>query len=475
MEVINTYKDQFRIFSYDEDITRSQLVTELFRSQGYNFASFNNREVFLDTIETQIPHIFILYYQPLSMQFREVLSKIRKQSAEVEVILLGSNDFWPGIRSLIQTGLANDFWSWPVASKEVLKIRVDKIIEKTIYKYIAEQRSDETRKIVENLEKIQQAGGFQKKEVEALDIFNLPTDAKTEPRLIEDLINNLKDNHPKSDFVYIRNYKAKSQLLISRTSFCKETYFRGQSISMPENLLATDRENSYQETRKLLEETFSTSEFCLQPVEFAGQLYGFIMAINFSEKLEKYLQKAARYISLSLRNLQLEGEEAPKSVEMEMGLEMTSQKFFVELSKEVSRARRIQKPISIIYSHIEFTADAEKEMKEVVKLIADNLRDYDFFSKVSETEIMIALPHCDYESAAIKAERIRRLILNRGMRTQNTPLRLCAGVTEFPRLSPDSDQMLQDAENACRQVLVSGNNKVCLFTAPSGYEPEFTL
>src|SRR5690606_33346565 len=135
----------------------------------------------------------------------------------------------------------------------------------------------------------------------------------------------------------------KNQLLIARTSFCKETYFRGQSISMPEGVLTTDRENSYQETRKLLEETFSTTEFCLQPVEFAGQLFGFIMAIHFSEKLEKYLQKAARYISLSLRNLQLESFEPAKTVESETGLALGSQKFFVELSKEISRSRRIQK------------------------------------------------------------------------------------------------------------------------------------
>ena len=85
------------------------------------------------------------------------------------------------------------------------------------------------------------------------------------------------------------------------------------------------------------------------------------------------------------------------------------------------------------------------------------------------------MPHCDYESAAIKAERIRRMILNRGMKTQNTPLRLCFGVTEYPRLSPDSDQMLLDAEKACQQVLASGNNKVCLYTAPQGYEPEFNI
>ena len=474
MSIVNTYKEQFRIFSYDEDVSRSQLVTELFRSQGYNFSTFNNREVLLETIETQIPHIFVLYYQPLNMKFREVLSKIRSQSSEVEVILLGSNDFWPGIRSLMNSGLVNDFWSWPVASKEVMQVRVDKIIEKTIYKYIAEQRSDETSKIVQALDKIQvESSGFEKKEVDA-DIFNLPTDSKTEGRLIEDLITNLKDNHPKSDFVYIKNYHVKSQLLVLRTSFCKESYYRGQSIAISNELLKEDGERDFENVKTLLKETFSSDDFQLQQVKFADQIYGFIMAINFSPQLDRYLQKAARYVSLSLRNLQLETTDV-KPIKASYDLEVPSQDFVKELSCEVSRARRISKPVSVIMAHIEFTADDEKEKREIFKLLSEHLRVYDFFSQVSENQIAIVLPHCDYQNAAVKAERLRRMVLNRGMKTQNTPLRLCFGVSEYPRLSSDTDQMIQDVESACRQVLASGNNKVCLFTAPAGFEPEFTV
>ncbi|MCJ8275517.1 MAG: diguanylate cyclase [Bdellovibrionales bacterium] len=408
------------------------------------------------------------------MKFREVLSKIRSLSEEVEVILLGSNDFWPGVRSLIQSGLVNDFWSWPVASKEVLQMRVDKVIEKTIFKYIAEQRSEETQKIVSALDKVQsQATGFQRTSPE-VDIFNLPSDATTEARLIEDLVDNLKDNHPKSDFVYIKNYRAKSQLLISRTSFCKETYYRGQSLPMSEEQLKEDSERSFTDVRALLAETFSAEEFQLQPISFAGQTFGFIMAINFSENMERYLQRASRYVSLSLRNLQLETAE-PQKQETYYGNEVTKSSFFAELSKEVSRARRISQPVSLILTHFEYATDHEKQRKEVVELIQDHLRIYDFFSLIEGNRIAIVLPHCDYENAAIKAERMRRIVLNLGMKTQNTPLRLCFGVCEYPRLSPDSDSLLMDVERACEQVLASGNNKVCLFTAPAGFEPEFQI
>ena len=85
------------------------------------------------------------------------------------------------------------------------------------------------------------------------------------------------------------------------------------------------------------------------------------------------------------------------------------------------------------------------------------------------------MPHCDFENGAIKAERLRRLILNQSMQTQNTPLRCCFGVAEFPRLSEDTDSLLDAAKAACDQVLTSGKNKVCLYTQKEGFEPDFQV
>ncbi|MCB0377042.1 MAG: diguanylate cyclase [Bdellovibrionales bacterium] len=475
MSIVDTYKNQFRIFSYDEDVSRSSMINEMFRSQGYDFATFNDREVFLETIENQLPHIFILYYQPLNMKFREVLSRIRKLSPEVEVILLGSNDFWPGIRSLIDAGLVTDFWSWPLASREALKLRVNKVIEKTIFKYIAEQRSEESQKIVAALDRLQQNQTFQASSP-SVELAPIPESGQSEPRLIEDLIGQLKKSHPQADFAYIKNYKAKSQLLVMRTTFCKESYYRGQALPMDQQTLTEDKETDYKRVRALIEESFAANDFLLQPIEFAGETFGFLVAIHLPESMKRYLQRSAHYLALSLRNISLESQDANLATTIFTdSLQVDNSQFFRHLSREVARSRRIEKPVSMILTHVQFAMDEQKERKEFIHFLNENLRSYDFFAEVSESEIAIVLPHCDFEGAAIKAERLRRMILKRGMETQNTPLRLCFGVTEYPRLSSDSDQMMMDSKAACDQVLASGNNKVCLFAPPPGFEPEFTL
>ena len=130
-------------------------------------------------------------------------------------------------------------------------------------------------------------------------------------------------------------------------------------------------------------------------------------------------------------------------------------------------------PVSLIVSQIEYVGDDTADFDKAFQIIKNNLRNYDFMTQLETNQVAIVLPHCRYEDAAIKAETIRRQLVARGLKTQNTPLRLCFGVSEYPSLSPDSDSMIEDAKRACRQVLASGKNKVCLYTTEEEFVPEF--
>ena len=478
MSIIETYKDQFLVYCYDEDISRSDRLGTYLKAQGFAYTTFNSRGLFLETLEMALPHVVIVYYQPLSLKFRELLSKINQASTEIEVILLGSNEFWPGIHSLLASGLASDFWSWPFAGQEQVKLRLEKLIEKNIYKFIAEQRSDETATIVGRLDEMKEmlsAPVVTKAFSDSTDVSQLLGDKhKTESQMIEELVERLKTNFPASEFVYFKNYKAKDQLLVTRTSFASENYFRGQSVPFNQDGLELDRNRTFHKLRDVINETFSCDEFVMQPVEFAGQFYGIIMAVNFEDNA--YLQKAARFLGVALRNYHLEstGREVDYAVVSEIH-GVTKDQFPLTVSTEVSRARRLKSPLSVLVAQIEYVGEGEEDFEKAYALIKNNLRNYDFISHIDNNQIGIVLPHCRYEDAAIKAETLRRLIVAKGLKSQNTPLRLCFGVSEYPSLSIDSDSLIADAKKACTQVMVSGKNKVCLYTQEEGFEPEFTF
>lgn len=467
MSIVETYKKDFKIVCYDQDPLRGERLTDLFCDYDFNF--FSSRGFFLESLDVDLPHVVLLFYQPLNLKFHELLTKINQVSSEVEVIVLGSNEFWPGIHSLMKNNLIRDFWSWPVADEEVLRLRVNHIIEKSIYRFISEQRSSETAKIIERLEsQVKEQMGVPPLSIENSDWLTRPF--TTESQAIESFINHLKETKPQSDFVYLKNDLSRSQLLVTRTSFAKENYMRGQSIPVEDSDdLKTVTEGS--EFRETVQEIFQCEDFQYHPVAFDNQIYGFIMTFQFEDDI--YLKKMIRYLSMRLRNLQLESLSQPAEMDVVLHREVSRSQFPLVLSSEVSRARRLQQPLALIVAHIEYISTQTKERRLVIESIADRLRSYDFYCSMDDQKIAIVLPHCSYENAAIKAEKIRRMVIAKGIRSQNTPLRLCFGVSEFPSLSVDSDALLEDTKQACTQVLVSGKNKVCLASKNKDHEPEY--
>ncbi len=475
MSVIETYKSEFKIVLFDEDMTRSDRISTFMKSRDFQVNAFNSRGLFTEMLDSDLPHVVVLFYQPLNLKFRELLKKIRSVSDEIEVILLGSSEFWPGVHALIRSGLVNDFWSWPLAGQEELELRMNQVIEKNIYKFIAEQRSEATEVIVKGLERLKNRRQTQiPSSQDSSDVSRLlSAEHRTEAHVIEDLVSQLKRQFPESEFVYFKNYRAKDQLLVTRTSFSSENYFRGQSIPFHQESLQVDRGESLNKLRDLIEDTFSCQGFVMQPVEFSGHFFGLIMAVNYEDS--SFLQKTARYLSVTLRNYMLENSNREADYGSEVHLGLTKNQFPLSVSTEVSRARRLRLPVSVLVAQIEYVGNEDDDFEKAFTLIQNNLRNYDMVSKIGDNQIGIVLPHCRYEDAAIKAETLRRQLVARGLKSQNTPLRLCFGVSEYPSLSSDSDSLISDAKKACSQVLVSGKNKVCLYTKSENFEPEFVL
>ena len=169
----------------------------------------------------------------------------------------------------------------------------------------------------------------------------------------------------------------------------------------------------------------------------------------------------------------LENSEKTIDIDNDFEIGVKKSQFALNLSTEISRARRLKMPVSLIVSQIEYVGEDQIDFDKAFEIVKNNLRGYDFVTQLDDNQIAIVLPHCRYEDAAIKAETIRRQLVARGLKTQNTPLRLCFGVSEYPSLSADSDAMIEDAKRACNQVLVSGKNKVCLYTTEEDFVPEF--
>ncbi len=103
----------------------------------------------------------------------------------------------------------------------------------------------------------------------------------SETEVIDQFIGILKRNASKSEFVYLRNYPARSRLLVMGTSFSTEKHFRGHQVSFSIEDFKENEKQAMENLSRNLKETFSWGDFIIEPVKFADELYGFVVAFHF--------------------------------------------------------------------------------------------------------------------------------------------------------------------------------------------------
>ena len=212
----------------------------------------------------------------------------------------------------------------------------------------------------------------------------MPDSAKSERVLIEDLIASLKQDYPEREFAYLKFYAPKQQILVYKTSFSAENYTRGQFFQYSKEDYESDRGNKFEKLNATVSELFVTDDYILLPIEFSDTVYGYLIAFHAQPTESPLLEKAARYVALTLRNLDLEKSKGDPAIAPRFEVQLDQRNFYEALSREISRARRIQLPVSMILVHIDFKMEQEEELNRVTKMIKENLRVYDFQAKLSE-------------------------------------------------------------------------------------------
>ncbi len=473
MSIVETYKSDFKINTYDEDVLRSEKIHEALKDSGYNHKTFFSYDLLYESLKMELPHVLLLHYQPLNLKFHQMIQKVREMSHEVNVVVLAGHEFWPGIQNLLKSGFISDSWPWPLPDEQTLCLRLDQLIEKMIFKFIAEQRSGETARIVSGLENLKEQKSHEQPPDHSgvQNVFDFNGDRNTnETELVNQLIGILKGTARQSEFVYLRNYPARSQLLVMGTSFSTEHHFRGHRIPFS---IKDFKENKNQASEKLnqnLREIFSWENFVIEPVEFAGDLYGFVVAFHFDSMT--FLKKMLRYLSVHLRNIRLEKAKKQPEIDGRLEQEIKPGQFPLALASEVFRSRHLKSPLSLVICHLHSVSNHNQTMAKSLEFIKTQLRAYDLVSRLDKNRMSLILPHCSSENAAIKAEKIRRQLLQ-NLKTKIPSFRLCFGVSGFPLLSAGPEALLCDAQKACSQVLNAGKNKVCLYSADRGFQPEF--
>jgi diguanylate cyclase (GGDEF)-like protein len=102
----------------------------------------------------------------------------------------------------------------------------------------------------------------------------------------------------------------------------------------------------------------------------------------------------------------------------------------------------------------------------------------DIVGRLSEDELGLVLPHTGGRGAAIKAERLRRMVESADFSKvlgRQRAVTVSVGVSKYPSFCHDADELYQSADNALFQVKEAGMNRVCLASVPDGFVADFEV
>ncbi|GIV19936.1 MAG: hypothetical protein KatS3mg023_1687 [Armatimonadota bacterium] len=107
------------------------------------------------------------------------------------------------------------------------------------------------------------------------------------------------------------------------------------------------------------------------------------------------------------------------------------------------------------YGHLQ----GDTVLREVARLITENVRAYDFVARYGGEEFAVVLPDTQSETALQVAERIRQIIAQHPF--PNRAMTVSIGVARW-RAGLDSNRLIEQADGALYEAKRLGRNRVCL-------------
>jgi GGDEF domain-containing protein len=119
--------------------------------------------------------------------------------------------------------------------------------------------------------------------------------------------------------------------------------------------------------------------------------------------------------------------------------------FFRLLDLEIKRARRYQNLFGVLRFELHgreaaMSRNLGKDVKFVVKLLQEEIRETDVLAQTEKNEIMVILPYCDSSGSEIVHARLNNLIRDFHFGNQNVTVR--SGVVCFPMEGTDMEEVL---------------------------------
>lgn len=155
--------------------------------------------------------------------------------------------------------------------------------------------------------------------------------------------------------------------------------------------------------------------------------------------------------------------------------QIPQEEFLKTLYTEISRARRLARPVTLILIQCSSEEPLDPFFKSLSNHLEKNSRIYDVASVLNSKEIALLLPHTSEQGGLEKAEKIYWTLQSLNQ-TQilKKPVNFQVTIAEYPKSARDALSLLQLARDACTYGQAK-QTSIVIAEAPQGFKPDFQV
>ncbi len=502
---IRDVSSQFSVYVFTTNVDTGASVKVSLSSAGYDAYYFQDPESLENALRDNPPHLLVFSTSAFVGNLSEFVDYVLEINEDIKFIALGKSDQFAILSQYNEYGFV-DVLDEDLSAVDLRVVwAVDRAAEKMYLTFQNEQLysdlksteekfSEQNALVAANQQSLQALEVEKKKllvEANAIeDNLSLKINAYRSASSKEELVQNFLNNIGSKVCVFFKYLPSVRSFVATHANGVPSHEIQGVGVQLDSE---SAKELAAQITTGLLpknfslmlKEAFQFNPPKILPVYMATQLEGiFVYAGQMSEVESRKMTEEFSLFSLCYSHFYLEKKVDTLEV-TDFVTEVYNRNFYLKsIFDEVSRSRRQRIPVSVVKISMDEFYEIESSLgesvrDELLKSIATithkSSRSNDLTCRTGMNEFAMILPNCNKKGAALRAERLRRIIEGTTFLDNGFKVSISLGVSEYPSLSDSEKTLDETATKALQHIADKGGNKICMYRAADSFKPEFDV
>ncbi|MBC7420491.1 MAG: diguanylate cyclase [Bdellovibrio sp.] len=481
---IRKHAAEFSVYILSQDADLGSRVKLNLSQAGYDAYFFADFEEMYTRVQITPPHLVIIDYEALVFPLGEFFEKVLSVSAEIKMICLSNPEYFQNFAAFKDYNMVQFYDRAATGVALQVLCGVDQSCESLFRLYQNEQIYESYVSKNNNLLQLEQTVE-QERSGPQVRPFQMRISEYRTAESKEDLLQIFFRQTSDQSWVFLKYIKSIQTYIAVSHQNMPENWVEGLSFKVSiqeENFNRQVIVGEFPDRLvKYMQSKWEVDKVKILPLVIKEEVEGiFVTTQDISATVaEDFSLMSLVYALLSL-------EAQPQFLDVEDSLTGFYNQLFYKrvLDKEIDRSKRSFAPISVIKIAIDSFREIEVSQgknfcDEVIKKLANVIKKTsrlpDYACRTAENEFSIILTNCNRKGAALRSERLRQELRIESFSKAGIMITVSQGISEYPTLTKSAEALNDSARKALDFISSKGPDKICIFKAPQGHQPDFQV